>query len=359
MGEQPHTEPAIVDPRATSSFETSGPPQWATVFEVLQRDVGGYAFVVLRNGTVEASGAWGYARMPQDTPGGTGVPFTVDTRMTLASVSKTVTATALFALVADGQIPSVNEPFWPYLAKVMWGVTPGPGVTRVTMGELLTMVSRLPENGTLYTFSETSTEFVAKYLENSAVIPTQGYVYSNTNFTILQEVIAAITGGSGVQGYVDWVETAILQPFNVDVGVFNDVPDDASTGTLTYNPKDPKGFGYWWPQMQCVGAGGWIGSAATVATYLAGVSSGVVIPKPLSHFMMQQLFGWYHAGTVDGVAFHHNGDVTHNGNGLSTGVVHFPDGSDAVLLTNAYRPGIIELMVRAYQTRGPVQTATT
>jgi CubicO group peptidase (beta-lactamase class C family) len=240
----------------------------------------------------------------------------------------------------------------------MSGVTPGPGVTTVTLGELLTMTSRLPENPTLYTVSESSTEFVAAYLQNAAVIPTQGYVYSNTNFTILQEVIAAITGRPGVQGYVDWVEAAVLRPLNIDVGVFNDVPDDASTGTMTYNPQDPSGPGHWWPQMQCVGAGGWVGSAPTVATYLAGVSSGVVIPTPLSTFMMQQLFGWYHAGTLDGLAFHHNGDLTHDGNGLSTGVVQFPDGSAAVLLTNAPRPGIITLMVRAYQTRGPGPTAT-
>ena len=54
--------------------------------------------------------------------------------------------------------------------------------------------------------------------------------------------------------------------------------------------------------------------------------------------MMQQLFGWYHAGISDGLAFHHNGDLTHDGSGVSTGFVHFSDGSDAVLLTNAPTP---------------------
>jgi hypothetical protein len=67
--------------------------------------------------------------------------------------------------------------------------------------------------------------------------------------------------------------------------------------------------------------------------------------------MMQQLFGWYHAGKSDGLAFHHNGDLTHDGSGVSTGVVHFPDGSDPVLLTNAPYPGIMRLMVKAYETR--------
>ena len=67
--------------------------------------------------------------------------------------------------------------------------------------------------------------------------------------------------------------------------------------------------------------------------------------------MMQELFGWYHAGTHDGLAYHHNGGLTHAGSGVSTGVVRFPDGSDAVLLSNKPSPGIIALMVEAYETR--------
>jgi CubicO group peptidase (beta-lactamase class C family) len=307
----------------------------------------------MQSGQVAASGAAGYARMPQDTPDGQGVPFTVDTRCNLASVSKTLTATALFAMVDRGWVTSVNDPFWPLLANVMPGVTPAAGVETVTMGELLTMLSRLPEDGTLYTpGGESSTQFVENYLASEAILPSQRYVYSNTNFTILQEVIAAVAGEMDQGGYLNWVQSAVLARLGIDLDVFSPFPDDQATATLSYDPAATQGPGTYWPQMQCVGPGGWIGTATSVATYLAGVSSGAIMPQPLSAFMMGELFGWYHAGTGAGLAYHHNGGLTtSSGSGLSTGVVHFPDHCDAVLLTNTPYKGIIALMVDAYQSR--------
>jgi CubicO group peptidase (beta-lactamase class C family) len=352
MTGQPRTGPAERDPRAVEEPEATGTPQWAKVFEALQRPFGGYAFCVMRAGAVVASGSWGYARMPPDTPDGAGVPFTLDTRCNLASVSKTVTATALFAMVDKGWLPSVNEVFWPVLSPAMPGVRPAGGVDSVTMAELLTMVSRLPEDSTLYIpDGESVLQFLESYLATQAVRPRQEYVYSNTNFTILQQVIDVVAARQGYGGYLEWVQSAVLGPLGIDTEVFSPVPDDATTGTLSYDPARPTAPGHWWPPMQCIGAGGWIGSANTVAAYLSGVSNGGVIPRPLTGFMRQQLFGWYHAGTSDGLAFHHNGDLTHDGSGLSTGVVSFPDGSNAVLLTNAPYAGIIRLIVRAYQTR--------
>lgn len=350
---QPHTEPAEVDPQRVSGVPGAGSPQWATVFEKhLGNGPGGYAWCVTQEGAPVSSGAWGYARMPQDTEDGQGVPFTVDTRCNLASVSKTVTATALFAMVDQGLVASVNDLFWPVLAAEMSGVTPARGVPTVTMSELLTMVSRLPEDGTLYTpGGESVTAFLEGYLESAAVLPRQGYVYSNTNFTILQEVIAQVAGAQGQGGYLEWVQADVLEKVGVDVAVFSPVPDDPATATLSYDPSNPTTPGRFWPEMQCVGPGGWIGSASSVATFLAGVSSGFVMSKALSGFMMQQLFGWYHAGTSNGLAYHHNGGLTEGGSGLSTGVVHFPEGCDAVLLSNKPYTGIIALMVEAYETR--------
>ncbi len=351
---QPHTEPAEVDPRPTPRPGPGTTPQWGSVFaDALAHGPGGYAYCVMKDGELASVGSWGFARMPTDTTDGQGVPFDIDTRCNLASVSKTVTATALFAMVAKDWLSSVNEPFWPILAPALPGVTPATGVASVTMGELLMMLSRLPEDGTLYTHDgQTVLEFVAAYLQANAVLPRQGYVYSNTNFTILQTVISTLAATNHHTDYVDWVQAAILQPLNVDTAVFSPVPDDEATATLTYDAAKPRAAGYWWPPMQCIGPGGWIASARSLVTYLAGISSPKVLGKELSGFMMQELFGWYHAGTHDGLAYHHNGGLTHDGSsGLSTGVVRFPDGSDAVLLSNKACPGIIALMVKAYETR--------
>ena len=306
----------------------------------------------MKDGELASVGSWGFARMPADTPDHQGVPFDIDTRCNLASVSKTVTATALFAMVAKDWVASVNEPFWPILAAALPGVTPASGVASVTLGELLMMLARLPEDGALYTHDgQTVLEFVEAYVQTNAVLPRQGYVYSNTNFTILQTVISTLAAANQQKDYVDWVQAAILQPLNIDTTVFSPVPDDQAGGTLTYDSAKPQAAGYWWPPMQCIGPGGWIASARSLVTYLAGISSPDVLGPDLSGFMMQELFGWYHAGTHDGLAYHHNGGLTHAGSGVSTGVVRFPDGSDAVLLSNKPSPGIIALMVEAYETR--------
>jgi CubicO group peptidase (beta-lactamase class C family) len=351
---QPHTEPAELDPRPTPRPGTGTGPQWSRVFaDALAHGPGGYAYCVMKGGVLVSTGSWGFARMPADTPDGLGVPFGIDTRCNLASVSKTVTATALFAMVAKDWLSSVNDPFWPILAHALPGVVPASGVATVTLGELLMMLSRLPEDGTLYLPNgQTVMDFVGVYVEDNAVLPRQGYVYSNTNFTILQAVISAIAASNQVADYVDWVRAAVLTPLGIDTAVFSPVPDDQAVATLTYDAAKPQAAGYWWPPMQCVGPGGWIASARTLATYLAGISSAEVLGPELSGLMMQKLFGWYHAGTHDGLAYHHNGGLTHDGSGLSTGVVRFPDGSDAVLLSNKVCPGIIALMVEAYETGG-------
>ena len=98
---QPHTEPAEVDPRPTPRPGTGTTPQWGRVFaDALAHGPGGYAYCVMKDGELASVGSWGFARMPADTPDHQGVPFDIDTRCNLASVSKTVTATALFAMVA-------------------------------------------------------------------------------------------------------------------------------------------------------------------------------------------------------------------------------------------------------------------
>ena len=351
---QPRTEPAELDPRPTPRPSSGTTPQWGPVFaEALAHGPGGYAYCVMKGGELVSIGSWGFARMPTDTPDGQGVPFEIDTRCNLASVSKTVTATALFAMVAKDWLASVNEPLWPILAPALPGVTPASGVASVTLGELLMMLSRLPEDGTLYLHDgRTVMEFVGQYVENNAVLPRQGYVYSNTNFTILQTVISSIAATNQQTDYLGWVQAAVLAPLGIDTAVFSPVPDDQASATLTYDAAKPQAAGHWWPPMQCIGPGGWIASARTLVTYLAGISSTEVLGPGLSGFMMQELFGWYHAGTRDGLAYHHNGGLTHDGSGLSTGVVRFPDGSDAVLLSNKVCPGIIALMVEAYETRG-------
>jgi CubicO group peptidase (beta-lactamase class C family) len=218
----------------------------------------------------------------------------------------------------------------------------------VTIAELLTMISRLPENGTLYD-PDGLTHFIIDYLATQAVIPGQLYSYSNTNFTILQALMDAVCQRKQQGDYLQWVRAAILTPLGIDSAVFSSVPDDQITATLTYNVTDPTGHGTYWPEMQCVGPGGWIASASTLITYLAALRGGKVLKPTYSTFMMKRMLGWYPGATTYGLAYHHNGGlISTNGSVLSTGVVQFPNGYDAVLLVNKSAGDIIGLMIDAF-----------
>jgi CubicO group peptidase (beta-lactamase class C family) len=340
------TTEAEIDPIPPSRARTEPTPQWRTVFhDALAHDPGGYAYCVMRNGVLVDSDAWGHARMPQD---GGGVPFTIDTRCNLASVSKTVTATALFAMIQKGWVRSVNDPFWPYFGAHFPGLRPAEGVDGVTIAELLTMISRLPKDGALYAPNGLA-PLIIHYLAGQAVIPDQLYSYSNTNFTILQTRMDAIGQRRHGGDYLQWVRTAILDPAGIDTSVFSAVPDSPTTATLSYNVADPTGRGKYWSQMQCVGPGGWIASASTLITFLAALRGTEVIEPTYTTFMMEHMLGWYPGATTYGLAYHHTGGLkSPDGTALSTGVVRFPHGYDAVLLTNKSAGRIIALMIEAF-----------
>ncbi|MBD0414461.1 serine hydrolase domain-containing protein [Oryzicola mucosus] len=349
---QPCTIEAKLNPRPRRRLSSTPTPQWDAIFQqYLGYSPGGYAYCIGQNGTLVDSGSWGYARMPQDTSDGQGIPFTVDSRCNLASVSKTVTATAVFKMVQRGWIKSVNQQFWPFIEALYPNLQPAPGVKTVTIAELLTMTARLPENGTLYS-SDSADGFVEQYLGSNGVLPRQLYVYSNTNFTILQAMIDSICQQQGLTDYVSWVQSEILTPLGIDTSIFSPVPDDPSWATLSYDPSSPEAQGYYWPEMQCVGPGGWISSASALLTYLMGFRDNTVLLPEYSDFMMQRMLGWYPGATTYGLAYHHNGGLTQNvgslSMGLSTGIIQLPNGYDAVLLSNKPVDDIIGLMLEAF-----------
>ncbi len=124
--------------------------------------------------------------------------------------------------------------------------------------------------------------------------------------------------------------------------------------TLAYDAANPQASGRYWPALNCVGPGGWIGSAEAVARYAAGLRAGKVLEAKYVDFMMKRMLGWYPGGTAYGLAYHHNGglegpDLAGGKAQIATGVIHLPDGYDVSLLVNKAVPqGIIALMIEAF-----------
>jgi CubicO group peptidase (beta-lactamase class C family) len=105
----------------------------------------------------------------------------------------------------------------------------------VTIKNLLEMKSGMVVDGTLWTPSIWS--FLSNYLTQGLVgTPGVTEAYSNTDFTILQAIIALLVdpvqqGGDGIAPYVSYVTDHILKPMVIDPGVFNPTPDAASTAS--------------------------------------------------------------------------------------------------------------------------------
>lgn len=322
--------------------------------------VGGYAWAVLLDGALQSGNA-GYAQMPNsNVPDG--ILWSPTTLCNLASVSKTITATAIFLLVQNEKIRSVNETVLPfikdYLQQQIPDWQPKPGFETVTIAELLTMTARLPPNG----YDEGAPlvctggppAFVTWYTQHYGLAARQLYLYSNANFVILETVVDAICAADN-SGYVDFVQNDIFAPMQItDMTIMQPAADQA---TLPYKCNDPSAATQPFETANLIGAGGWIGSASGVAKFAAGLRSGSVLKLPYVEFMQQRLMGWYQGGTTYGLCYHHNGSLaTRDGCAISTGVVSFPNGYDVALLVNhavggsgsSQTPGIIGVMIDAF-----------
>jgi CubicO group peptidase (beta-lactamase class C family) len=99
----------------------------------------GYSMKLRRNGKLLFSKQWGKSKMPGDEGSVTGVSWSSDTPMHVASVSKLVTAMAMTKLLNYRNI-SLNAHILPYLPKY-WAK--GPGVDQLTFNHLLTHKSGL------------------------------------------------------------------------------------------------------------------------------------------------------------------------------------------------------------------------
>jgi CubicO group peptidase (beta-lactamase class C family) len=220
------------------------------LFETHITNVAGYAFVVAHNDKIVAEGASGFARTPADPPQ---TPWTVPTRVNLASVSKCITAVTLLRILHHSGV-RIEDPFYP-LTKAKCPVV-GAGVASVTFQNLLEMKSGMVEDGTLETPDICT--FLSRYLQQPLVgTPGTTSVYSNTNFTILQAIISLLAdpanhGGNGVDPYVHHVTDHVLKPMGVDTAVFNPIPDPPARATLSYTFSD-NGPGQYWGPFNCIG----------------------------------------------------------------------------------------------------------
>jgi D-alanyl-D-alanine carboxypeptidase len=162
--------------------------------------------------------------------------MTPDLSFRIGSITKTFTATAVLLLVDDGQV-DLDEPVATYTGDLTAVL---PGGDTATVRQLLGMMSGFPEYTERPTgpFGQalldparefTAEELVAAAAENEPT-STDGVTYVNTNYIVLGELIANVSGMS----YGDFVQQRILDPVGLENTIIPDPTVTAPTTTHGY-----------------------------------------------------------------------------------------------------------------------------
>jgi len=312
----------------------------------------GYGYAVALNGQIIANGT-GYSRGPLEAQN-PNVPFTGDTRLNLASVSKSVTGIALEVLLLQQPQITLDTPFWPLIQSQV--PTPDPSVKVVTLRNLATMMSGMVQEPNEGPISPPNGDFWA-YLNTYLAQPLVGtpgvtYYYDNTNFSILMGVIEQVSG----MAYVDFVTQYVLTPAGIDTSIFNATPDPQSTSSLTYSGPDDTRPGFYWGPIGFIGAAGWISSARELVKLAAALRGTSVLPAAVISEMLNDGIGWYSVSGNFGTYYDHNGSI---GNGLTpaqrlnTCIMRLGEGYDIALVSNSIAPvDVTSLCIGAFQSRG-------
>lgn len=303
----------------------------------------GYAWCVYKDGQKVAGGAHGWARAPWE-PNDPSWPMTIDCRTQLASVSKTICACGMMKLWEDGKF-DLDEPFWPYLKKVVPTATPE--VKKITFRQLLTHRSGInrgfrPRGGSYESLINAINQIANAPLD----FPTGSkQKYDNGNFLVLRLLIEEISG----EPFTEYIQKNIFDP----IGIYNITCWANERHPTMYYIKDnfetPGGC---WTRDNSPTAGpdSWLASARDLARYVDGINRGMALKKETVNKMWTEGLGWWpHRGKY-GINYHHNGLWnTNRDGGVVTGAIAFADGTSATLLINCKGYDTIGLLIRAYE----------
>ena len=293
----------------------------------------GFAWAIVQNGRLVDAGGLGYARTPAEV---SSREMESETRMVSASLAKPVCAVAIMKLVEDGQL-HLDEFAYPKIESQFPDVHPSVNTIRVR--HLLTHQSGFDGPGKLSQFENA----LQQELTNEPGTITR---YENWNYWFLAYIVEGVTG----QPYVDVATENILTPMTIEN--MNREVDDINpclyygAGSVT-NGDTWGDFG-----ATAIGAYGWFASVIDWAKFLTFFRYDRVLSKASRLEMLNaptRFFGFQHRhGQERGSYYGHGGDFS--GKGTFQGdMMGFPDGIDAVLLTNSGDvPSTAQVLIDAY-----------
>lgn len=348
------------------------------------KDVG-YAFTIYQGATLMASGAGGLAARSMEPEGNTS--YTIDTKMHVASISKTITAFTLVALAAQKGL-SLSAPIAPYLPR-NW--PQGPNVNRITFNDLLTHQSGISSSVTNCQggpLAQNEYAFLKQTIAEGVTAYGQ-YCYQNANYALLRVLIPAIMGYRFLaDDPIDTENTSSLYRQAVNSLVFDPV---GLPGISVKQPLGQPTYLYSYPYQSSrgyltgdfsgtVGAVGWYLTAAETGKLVATVLSSAdqsVLASPSKAILLGNRLGCFAGllGDQTTVYYHDGGQwepdpsLLGTYRGLRTVWMKYPDEVTIVLFTNAINNNrlfpsttgidIVDYVNRAYNRARQIQNGRT
>jgi CubicO group peptidase (beta-lactamase class C family) len=345
-----------------------------TLTGALQNRNFGYGFTIYENGDLKVSGAGGLRARVVD-PGGEKL-FGIDTRMHIASMSKTIAAIAFAQLAVQkgirttDRIGSYLPPSWPK----------GPNIDRITFSDLFNHRSGiigLGNNCQNGAYSENIYAGLKQLITNGVKDINQGkYCYQNANIGLMRVLIPAMTGyvftGNEAtddretqQRYTAYVQTNVLEK----AGITGAVPTfPAGEPTYCYGHPYSTGQTGWNPGnfANTLGAYGWYLTPREAGRLYAGILSSPdesVLSTAAKDTLLRNNLGCFRAITSLGNMPYHDGwwylDSRAPYVGLRTIWMKLPDNVTVVVFVNALNSqtglfpsddgtDIVPFVVRAY-----------
>nr|WP_295931086.1 serine hydrolase domain-containing protein [uncultured Dyadobacter sp.] len=327
----------------------------------------GYSFAVFKRNELLGSGAGGLQARKQET--GQDKAVTLDTKMQIASMTKTLTAAAFLKLAKEKGIRT-SDKIVGYLPK-NWVI--GPNVELITFKDLLTHTSGivgLGENCRNGAYGENIWDGLKALIAKGITKENRGqFCYQNANFGLFRVLIPVISGLQMTGGdtndafytsrsYEDYVRKNLLEKAGVVTGEFllNGMPTPTYGFDFPYSGEfgfDPGDF-----TSTTGGYGVYLSANDAIKVYDALFSPGnsAVITQEIRDELLSGGLGNYSAVMPEGKFSYHDGwwysgYGLPNPKGFRSVWMHCPEDITVVLFTNALRnsDGLFPIRSAFYQ----------
>lgn len=195
----------------------------------------GWAYGIWKNGELKYSDQGGYKVMPADMADQRGAPFLTDTKIHVASFSKTITAVAIAKLVEQGKI-QWQDHVSNYL-PVNWKINPG--FEKLTLAQLVSMKSGINQPLNAESSHYDSLKIILEKGPDLNKVDT--FHYQNASYGLLRIIIAYASGYrpfsttisntvasvSIAHAYKKYINTYILEPAGIkdaDCKITDEIP---------------------------------------------------------------------------------------------------------------------------------------